>query len=113
MRILLAFLLILMVIAFACRKTELVEEQQYATFYYNQTQCADPWRTGTTDSQTLANVSAYLAAQGLHVGNIEIKQNNIEAVCLACQCKTGKIIYVTTLVNDATKAKYLEIGFRQ
>ena len=105
------FLLFVLVTAFTCRKT--AEEDQYATYTYKQTQCADPWQNSQTDSITLVNVSTYLATQGLHVASLQIKLDDVAAVCLACQCKTGKTIYITSHNNDSTRAKFLSLGFQQ
>lgn len=112
MRTLSLMLLVMLVTAFTCRKTN-PGEDEYITLSYKQTQCADPWRTGATDSLTLANVSTYLAAQGLYVASLQIKTDDVASVCLACQCKTGKTIYVSTLNSDSIKTKYLALGFQQ
>jgi hypothetical protein len=110
MRTLQGLLLFVLITAFTCRKT--VQEETYTIYSYKQTQCADPWQNSVTDSITLANVSNYLAAQGLHVASLQIKTDDVAAVCLACQCKTGKTIYVTSYNNDSTKTKFLALGFQ-
>jgi hypothetical protein len=112
MRLVLIFFLVVLITAFTCNKKDLGEDQ-YTTFYYKQTQCADPWKTDSNDSGTLVNVSNYLTAQGLYVGSIQIKADDIAAVCLACQCKTGKTIYVSTLNSDSIKTKFRDLGFQQ
>ena len=114
MRILSVLLLMILVTAFTCRKSER-EENSYATYSYKQTQCADPWQTGSasSDNQTITNVTNYLKAEGLYVAGVQVKADDIAAVCLACQCKTGKTIYVTSLSDHSTKAKFLRLGFQQ
>lgn len=112
MRILTLLLLSILVTAFTCRKTA-QDENEYTTYYYKQTQCADPWQRGANDNLTLKNVSDYLTAQGLHVESLEIKADDVAAVCLACQCKTGKTIYVSSYNNDGTKTKFMALGFQQ
>jgi hypothetical protein len=112
MRILIILLLVVLVTAFTCRKNDQTEDQ-YATFYYKQTQCADPWQTGSTDNATLSNVSKYLTAQGLYVASMQIKTDDVGAVCLACQCKTGKTIYISSYDTDSVKTKFLALGFQQ
>ena len=112
MRILFVLLLAVLVTAFTCRKTG-QDENEYATYQYKETQCADPWRRENTDNATLNNVTKYLTAQGLQVKSLEIKSDDIAAVCLACICKTGKTIYVTSFADDSTKARFQRIGFQQ
>jgi len=113
MRILSVLFLMMMVTAFTCRKTER-EQSGYATYSYKQTQCADPWQTGSAsnDNHTITNVTNYLKAAGLHVVSVQIKSEEAAAVCLACHCKSGKVIYVTSLGDDSTKAKFLQLGFQ-
>lgn len=112
MRKLPVLLLAVLVTAFTCKKTT-QEEEQLSTYSYKQTQCADAWQNSVTDSITLAHVTSYLAAQGLYVASLQIKADDVAAVCLACQCKTGKTIYVTSYNNDSTKTKFLALGFQQ
>jgi hypothetical protein len=114
MRTLSVLLLMTLVTAFTCRKTE-SEEDRYTTYSYKQTQCADPWQagSGSGDSLTIVKVTNYLTAAGLHVARVQIKADDIAAVCLACQCKTGKTIYVTSFSDDSTKARFLRLGFQQ
>lgn len=114
MRILSVLLLMMLVTAFTCRKSNRENDGQ-KTYSYKQTQCADPWQTGSAsnDNQTITSVTNYLKSEGLYVGGVQIKADDIGAVCLACTCKTGKTIYVTSLSDDSTKAKFLRLGFQQ
>jgi hypothetical protein len=106
------FLLLLLVIAlFACKNEKIIQDN-YITLAYKQTQCADAWATGATDSITVLNVSNYLNAQNVYIASLNIKQVNTPDLCNACICKTGKIIYVTTFDNDALKQKYQALGFQ-
>ena len=111
MRILIVLVLFVIAGAFRCEKD--LGEDQYTTFYYKQTQCADPWQTGPNDSATLVNVSAYLKNLGLYVSGINIKADGTAEICAACVCKTGKTIYVSSFNSDSTKARYLRLGFQQ
>lgn len=96
----------------ACRKDRPVGEKEYVTLTYQQTYCADPWPTGSTDSATLKNVARYLDSAQLYIAGLSIKAEAPPEVCSACTCKTGKIIYVSTLNSETLKVKYEAIGFK-
>lgn len=95
----------------ACTPGEPVLMDKYVTFFYNQTACADAWPTAQTDSETLANLSAYLVANNLYVGSMDIRHDGTTEICYACSCKTGKVIYVTTLDSDKMRESYQELRF--
>jgi hypothetical protein len=97
-------------IAAACTKERTCKDD-FTTLKYLQTGCADPWQNSFSDSFTIANVTTYLLSQGLFVDSVFIKKDTPAQVCLACNCKTGKTIYVTTLNDSITKAKFTQIGF--
>ncbi|MEP7377369.1 MAG: hypothetical protein ABI675_28460 [Chitinophagaceae bacterium] len=98
---------------FACtKKNQRIGDNEYTTLSYKQTYCSDPWATGTNDNLTLVNVASYLASSELYIASLYIKQENSPDMCLACSCKTGKIITVSTLNSETLKAKYLQIGFK-
>lgn len=111
MRTLLVLIMFVFTGSVTCKKD--LGEDQYTTFYYRQTQCADAWQTGATDSVTIVNVSNYLKGLGLYYAGINIKADSPAQVCLACTCLTGKTIYASTFNDDSTKARYLRIGFKQ
>ncbi len=94
-----------------CTKKALMQDK-YVTLGYEQTQCADPWMNVVADSVTLKNVASYLNASGVYVGALSIKHMNSGVACLACSCKTGAIIYVTTFDNAGMKTQYQKLGFR-
>lgn len=96
----------------ACWKDRPEGENEYVTLTYQQTHCADPWPTGTTDSTTLKNVARYLDSAQLYIAGLNIKAETPPEVCSACSCKTGKTIYVSTLNSENQKAKYGLIGFK-
>jgi len=110
---LLASLVFLIFIAIACQRDEPIGKDSYTSFYYKQTYCADPWPTGSTDSITLVNVTSYLNSQNLYIAGLSIKLDGNIELCLACTCKTGKTIYVSTLNSDSLKARYIRAGFKQ
>jgi hypothetical protein len=114
MRFLPVLLLTVLVSAFTCSKAK-NEDERLVVYFYKQTQCADAWQTGSAsnDNQTITSVTNYLKAEGLYVAGVQIKADDTSAVCLACTCKTGKTIYVTSLSDDNTKAKFLQLGFQQ
>lgn len=99
-------------IAAACTKEKICKDD-YITLKYLQTGCADPWENSTSDSTTVANVSTYLLSQGLFVGGVSIQTDAPAQVCLACNCKTGKTIYVKTYNDSITIARFTQIGFMQ
>lgn len=96
----------------SCHKSKPIGSDEYITLKYQQTSCSDPWTNAASDSLTKANIAAYLNAAGLYIAGLEIKQDGIAETCLACFCKTGKTIYVSTFNNEVTRAKYLQIGFK-
>jgi len=97
----------------ACTKNKPIGENQYVTVNYKQTLCSDPWVTASNDSLTLINVANYLNSSGLYVAGLTIKQDGTSEVCQACNCKTGKTIYVSTFNTENLKVKYMRIGFEQ
>jgi hypothetical protein len=113
MRKVLVLLLVIIASIVGCRKNSAIGKNQFVTLKYNQTYCSDPWPTGSNDSLTLKNVSNYLNAQGLYNQSLSIKQEATPQVCSACNCKSGKIIYVSTLDSDSLKTRYQNIGFTQ
>ena len=105
------YLLCLITIIYACKKEKIIQDN-YTTLTYKQTQCADAWATGITDSITLVNVANYLNSQNVYVASLSIKAVNPADLCNACICKTGKLIYVTTFDETTLKQKYLALGFQ-
>ncbi len=102
------FIAFVIVALAACSKDQ-AGKNQFANFSYKQTYCADPWPTGSTDSITLVNVGSFLSSQSITVDSLHIKQDGPPALCLACQCKTGKTIYASVLAGDSLKMT--AIGF--
>ena len=110
-----AFVLFILIasVIFACtKKNYRIGDNEYVTLTYKQTFCADPWATGANDSLTLVNVAAYLNSSSLYIAGLNIKQDGSPDMCLACACKTGKTITVSTLNSETLKAKYMQIGFK-
>lgn len=101
------FTLFAAIVLFACNKKS---ELEYTGIQYEQTTCADPWVNSINDSITIASVTRYFDSLNLYVAAINIQQVNPAQVCSACTCKTGKIIYVTTIVPE--QDKFMRYGFR-
>jgi len=105
-------LLLIIVIILACKKIRIIGYSEYITLAYKQTFCSDFWTTGSNDSITINNVKRYFDSSELYIAGLDIKQDTNPDTCEACNCKTGKTIYVTTLDSDSLKAKYARIGFK-
>jgi hypothetical protein len=108
------YLIVLMVMCnvMNCSKRDDVGSNEYVTLSYNETQCSDVWTRGNTDAVTKTNLSNYLASQNIYFADITIKQDTTGAVCTACTCGTGKVIYVSTLKSDAILQKMKALGFK-
>ena len=81
------------------------------TFYYDQTQCADPWVLesvgGSNGIRDL--VESYLEERGVTVYSVEITgDESVEFVCLACPCYSGNIITVIARERDAATLEGLD-----
>ena len=72
-------------------------------YFYDETQCADPWAQATGDGidAVADRVRAYLEERGVEVASVDIiSDKGDEAVCLACPCVSGRIIVVTASEED-------------
>jgi hypothetical protein len=59
-------------------------------------------------------VADYLNAHTVYIGGLSIMQTGAGSVSrAACNCKTGKTIYVTTLNTSHLKKSYTDLGFTQ
>jgi hypothetical protein len=108
------YLIVAMVICSVmnCSKHEEIGANQYVTLSYNETQCSDVWTRGSSDNITKTNLAALLNTKNIYVSDITIKQESTGAVCAACTCPTGKVIYVSTLNSDEMKKKLSDLGFK-
>ena len=86
------------------------EKEELETYSYSQTSCADKWGTSANDSITRKNLIHYLDSLKLYVADVTIKQETAGMTCQACNCLTGRVIYVTTF--EAMKEQYMELGFK-
>ncbi len=112
MRTLSILAIFMIVTVFACTKDEPIGENEYVTLSYKQTSCSDPWMNTSSDSLTLVNVANYLNGVQLYFASLNIKLDGPIELCLACPCKTGRTIFVSTLNSDSLKARYERIGFK-
>ena len=83
-------------------------------FFWNQTQCADPWETGSrnSNSETKIAVIHYLKNESITVTDLYFdKKSPLASVCAACSCGTDQRIVVRVNPIDATKM--IQIGFYQ
>lgn len=110
MRILLGLVFVLLLLS-SCDRKDMIGKDEYVTLSYKQTFCADAWGTVNNDSVQLANLSTYLANQQLYIASLNIKQETAADLCNACTCKTGKVLYVTTLNSSTMIVRYQQIGF--
>lgn len=87
--------------------------ENFAGFYYEETYCADPWgQSGSSsDAELHVLVSDYLTnSLGIEFSNLLVTHEGIPQSCLACSCRTGRIIrieaamaYEDVLLTDGFK----------
>ena len=83
-------------------------------FFWDQTQCADPWETGSrnSNSETKTAVILYLNNESITVTDLYFDQKSpLAGACSACSCGTGQRIVVR--VNPMDTAKMTQLGFYQ
>ena len=83
-------------------------------FFWNQTQCADPWETGgnNSNSETEMAVILYLENEGITVTDLYFDQKSpLASACSACNCGTDQRIILRVNPTDATKM--IQLGFYQ
>ena len=80
------------------------------THYYEATQCADPWDQHAENDVLAENVEAYLNENQIEIEKIRIVVFNPGAVCLACNCGSGKRIEVVADDENGEKLLELEMG---
>ena len=59
-----------------------------------QTQCADPWGYGNTNSETIDKLKDYLSRKSVNLSNVEIQPTGEYNVCTACTCSKGFSFHV-------------------
>lgn len=86
------------------------------TFYWEQTGCVDPWKTGpnNTHIETSEALETYLKGEGISAIDVVGFEDTLEEgvyTCYACHCKTGIRIYVEVPVSEVEKMA--ELGFKR
>ena len=88
------------------------------SFFYIQTQCADVWGYGKTDSSTALMAYRYLDSLSLldQTSRFLITKDTTQLYsCLSCTCPSGKLIRLTTERGSADSLRYKrlrELGFK-
>ena len=96
--------------AFQCEKVSPETSADEINMTYGETQCADPWRLGTTDAETLRNAETFMRGKNIRFTGTSIAQTmNGPAVCLACVCTSGRTVFGSVHKDDLAKIK--ELGF--
>lgn len=106
------FVLAASLLIFSCTKEN---KDEANTFVYEQTSCSDPWVNSSSDSITIQNVYHYLdsiqvAGPALHVW---IKNEGSGVICQACNCKTGKKIYLSLFFPKNVEDELVAAGFKR
>ena len=79
-----------------------------AQLSYYETQCANPWEYGNSQSEHINNIQQYLAANGVNTNDIVIVSVPDSAVtCLACTCPAGRRVDIIVEDEDVTEANSL------
>jgi hypothetical protein len=91
---------------------------KHTSLKYQQTQCADVWGYGNTDSATIKMVYRYIDSLGLldktsrfFINKDTPQLNN----CASCTCASGKLIWFvnsTELLDSARIQRLRQLGFR-
>ncbi len=92
----------------ACKKETVQPPQLQTCMKYAMTQCADPWgyQAGQADSVT---INQYFNTRNIAATYNRIVQVYPGMVCAACNCLSGKTLYVDVTAQDTNKLK--AIGF--
>jgi len=104
--------LLLLMGAFQCERQSIEarsDENQSVT--YAETQCADPWKKGATDTETLRNIETFLQANQIRFTGTGITLATTgPMLCLACKCASGRVIQGTVSKEDLTRIA--QFGFK-
>ncbi len=105
---------ITLLLIFFLTNNTLYEDNNRSTvsYYYNGTQCADPWGTWYTIEENKAQLKSFLTKQKIEWKSIRIKvDTSLEEVCEGCGCTNGLTYYVT--VKKRFSEKIENIGFKR
>ena len=83
------------------------DESNFVQLSYVETQCSDAWGNAV-DTEI---IKAYLAEKGIRTEIIyrEYVLPDDTAICMACTCGNGWILYVSVHQDDVDKA--IDLGF--
>ena len=110
MKTFLTCLISLGLLTLSCTKSKNELKEGYEKFSYAQTGCSDAWTTGLTDETTIINVKNFLEERNIPVDEIWIEKFSDGPFCLACNCPTGKKIFV--IVPEENKDELVALGFQ-
>ena len=86
-------------------------DRPYITYYYDETQCNDPWITAcNTITCKIEALSLYLDEQQIAWEPESIKvteETDLSVACRACYCGTGYRYYVTTKTEEHARMRAL------
>lgn len=88
------------------------EQTDLVLFEYAQTGCADPWEGNANSSNQviISSVKSYLRSHSISVYQAKVRFDESAAeMCMACFCRTGKIIQVYAFPD--AELKLTELGF--
>lgn len=89
-------------------------DEYFHKLYWEQTKCADPWKTNETHSNnaTADSIKSYLGNMGITIYDVSFtNESKLDIYCEACICGTGQRIIITSRENDVAKLKAL--GFKE
>jgi hypothetical protein len=102
--------LMLFLCAFQCENVSPETTDDNISVFYGETQCADPWQRGNTDTETLRNAEAFMRGKNIRfTGTTIVQAMGDLMVCQACTCASGRTIQGTVHKDDL--AKIAELGF--
>ena len=93
------------------------DKDKETTLYWDQTGCSNPWNDYISlDSFTVEayheGINDYLTEQDITVYSISSElDSTIIQLCLACHCKTGRVIKVE--ISSGKRRKMKDLGFYQ
>ncbi len=76
---------------------------------YGQTQCADQWGYGNSDTETTAKLGTFLDSSGILYSSLSFIKVNPGAVCQACNCPSGGVFTIET--EELFVAQLVQLGF--
>jgi hypothetical protein len=102
---------ILLVGSTSCKRKE---EVKVKWFYYDETECADPWsmykKNGKEDDKINGTVKEEFSKKHVKITTIAILSDRTREVnCVDCRCKTGRRIM--TSVDEKDSVAMIQAGF--